>query len=247
MGETSRDLLDAQDIQTAWDILIQSMLSFGFDRLMYGMTRFRQGNSVGTLDDFLVLTNYCPDYTKSMFEDGGFLRGPMARWALSNIGSKSWSMIREKAAAGTLTAEETAQLDLNMRMGLKAGYSISFSGPSDRYAAAISLVAKADMSQDDVDVLWSENGDMIEFQCKLFNLKAMTLPHETARKLTKRQKEVLDWVGDGKSVADVAIVMGLTQATVEKHLRLARQSMNSETTAQAVLKHALQNQLFLSD
>jgi len=39
--------------------------------------------------------------------------------------------------------------------------------------------------------------------------------------------------------------MGLTPATVEKHLRLARDNLNVETTAQAVLKAALQNQMFV--
>ncbi|MFO7771946.1 MAG: LuxR family transcriptional regulator, partial [Roseovarius gahaiensis] len=33
--------------------------------------------------------------------------------------------------------------------------------------------------------------------------------------------------------------------TVEKHLRLARQALGVETTAQAVLKAALQNQMFV--
>jgi LuxR family transcriptional regulator len=39
--------------------------------------------------------------------------------------------------------------------------------------------------------------------------------------------------------------MDLTPATVEKHLRLARESLDVETTAQAVLKASFQNQIFL--
>jgi DNA-binding CsgD family transcriptional regulator len=39
--------------------------------------------------------------------------------------------------------------------------------------------------------------------------------------------------------------MGLTPATVEKHLRLARASLSVETSAQAVLKAALQNQMYV--
>ena len=78
------------------------------------------------------------------------------------------------------------------------------------------------------------------------HLKIMTLPYSApSRTLTKRQKEALEWVGDGKTTQDIALLMGLTQATVEKHLRLARESLNVETTAQAVLKAALQNQMFV--
>ena len=63
--------------------------------------------------------------------------------------------------------------------------------------------------------------------------------------LTKRQREVLEWIGAGKTTQDTAIILGLTPATVEKHLRLARESLNVDTTAQAVLKAAFLNQMFL--
>ena len=63
--------------------------------------------------------------------------------------------------------------------------------------------------------------------------------------LTNRQREVLEWVGDGKTTQDIATIMDLTPATVEKHLRLARESLDVETTAQAVLKASFQNQIFL--
>jgi LuxR family transcriptional regulator len=40
--------------------------------------------------------------------------------------------------------------------------------------------------------------------------------------------------------------MGLTSATAEKHLRFARKALNVDTTAQAVLKAALQNPMYAS-
>ena len=56
---------------------------------------------------------------------------------------------------------------------------------------------------------------------------------------------MLEWVGDGKTTQDIAILLGLTAATVEKHLRLAREALDVETTAQAVLKAAFYNQMFV--
>ena len=78
------------------------------------------------------------------------------------------------------------------------------------------------------------------------HLKLLNLPHANSRRpLTKRQREVLEWVGDGKTTADIATIMGLTPATVEKHLRLARESLDVDTTAQAVLKASFQNQIYV--
>ena len=78
----------------------------------------------------------------------------------------------------------------------------------------------------------------------VFHLKLLTLPH-ASRQLTSRQREVLQWVGDGKTMQDIAILIELTPATVEKHLRLAREALDVETTAQAVLKAAFYNEMFI--
>ena len=51
--------------------------------------------------------------------------------------------------------------------------------------------------------------------------------------------------GDGKTTQDIAFLLGLTAATVEKHLRLAREALDVDTTAQAVLKAAFYNQMFV--
>ena len=76
----------------------------------------------------------------------------------------------------------------------------------------------------------------------------MSLPHLTTsgKRLTNCQREALEWVSDGKTTQYIATLMGLTQATVEKHLRLARKVLGVETTAQAVIRAAFQNQIFLS-
>lgn len=46
---------------------------------------------------------------------------------------------------------------------------------------------------------------------------------------------------------DIAVLLELTPATIEKHLRLAREALDVETTAQAVLKAAFYNQMFVID
>ena len=78
-------------------------------------------------------------------------------------------------------------------------------------------------------------------------MKLHTLRYSGARPLTKRQSEVLQWVGDGKTIQDIAILLDLIPATVEKYLRLAREALDVDTTAQALLKAAFSNQTFILD
>ena len=112
----------------------------------------------------------------------------------------------------------------------------------------MSLCARKDLTQDDVDAIWAEHGDEIHLMNQVAHLKVMTLPYSPPKRhLTKRQREALQWVGDGKTTQDIALLMGLTAATVEKHLRLARETLSVETTAQAVMKAALLNQMYVVD
>jgi LuxR family transcriptional regulator len=127
-----------------------------------------------------------------------------------------------------------------------AGYTISFKSVSSRAKGAISLCGRADLSQDALDQIWAEQGDDIVLMNNLVHLKILTLPIPLQNQnLTPRQREALEWVGDGKTMQDIAQIMGLTQATIEKHLRLARETLNVETTAQAVAKAAFHNQMFV--
>ena len=97
-----------------------------------------------------------------------------------------------------------------------------------------------------MDLVWDQHGDDIQLINNIVHLKILSLPYTPPnRTLTRRQREALQWVGDGKTTQDIAQIMGLTQATIEKHLRLARDALNVETTAQAVLKAAFQNQMFV--
>jgi len=110
----------------------------------------------------------------------------------------------------------------------------------------MSLCARRGMTQDQADVVWDQHGADIHLMNEIAHLKIQSLPYVPPnRTLTKRQREALEWVGDGKTMQDIAVLMGLTTATVEKHLRLARESLSVETTAQAVLKAALHNQMFV--
>lgn len=134
----------------------------------------------------------------------------------------------------------------NKAHGITAGYTISFASLSPRRKGAVGLAAKPHLSQDDVDEIWDEFHQEIIALNNILHLKVLALPYGVRRRLTTRQREVLEWIGDGKSVQDTAILLGLTPATVEKHLRLARQALNVDTTARAVLKASLHNQMYFS-
>jgi len=238
---------NASSVEGLWRLHLDAMASFGFDRLLYGYTRYRSGRSLGDPQDWVVLTNLPAAYMRPYIEDGLYANGPMVRWALENDGACSWSWISKTAAEGGFSPAELKVLDFNRKLGVTSGYTISFRSVSQRAKGGIGLCARPGLSQDEVDELWTQHGPTITVMNNVFHLKLLTLPYSGARQLTQRQREVLQWVGDGKTAQDIALLMGLTAATVEKHLRLAREALDVETTAQAVLKAAFYNQMFTID
>lgn len=239
-------LANCKTLEELWSAHTERMADYGFDRLIYGFTRYRTETSLGDPEDFIILSNHPREYVERFVNGGLYAKAPMLRWALENEGAASWRQIFERFDIGSLTEEELKVVEFNLSMQVSAGYTISFKAITARSKGAISLAAKPGMHQEQVDEIWEEHGRDIHLMNNIAHLKILTLPYSPPnRGLTKRQREALEWVGDGKTTQDIALLMGLTSATVEKHLRLARESLAVETTAQAVLKAALHNQMFV--
>lgn len=248
MTRTFDELLRIAEAPTTaelWERLQQGLAAHGFDRVIYGATRLTR--DVGSVDaqDIVFLSNHPEDVTSGLLDFGFFMRTPMFRWLLENSGACSWSWAEAEAAAGRLTQDELRARDMARRAGMVAGYSISIPGGSPRDQAAFSLADTSGCDQAAVDARWQHCGQAVQALCQMMHLKMMSLPLPLRRRpLSPRQREALEWVAEGKTSQDVAAIMGVSAAMVEKHLRLAREALNVETTAHAVAKAVLSNHLF---
>ena len=158
-----------------------------------------------------------------------FRDAPLVRWAMRHCGARSWRTVMRDARAGHLTPAEQRVIDFNERHGVRAGYAISFPRSSPRSGYGIGL-GSTRLTQDEVDAIWRDHGDMLELLASTCHLKFISLPHGRAvERLTSRQREVLELVADGKTIQDVASIIGRSSATVEKHLRLARDVLDVDT------------------
>ncbi len=241
-------LTTAGSLEELWPEHVSRMAAYGFDRLIYGNTVYRSGSSLGDPDDFVILSNHGKEYLDGFLHSGLYHHAPMTKWALENVGAASWRLIAETATCGQMTEEQRKVIEFNRKMGVVAGYTISFPSSSSRRKGAMSLCARRGLSQDEVDAIWAEHGADILLMNNVAHLKILSLPYQPPKRaLTQRQRQALEWAGDGLTIQDIATVMGLKPATVEKHLRLARDVLAVETTTQAVLKAALHNQMYVMD
>ena len=238
-------IAQSSTIDETWEIATGHFSTLGFARANYGFTRFRHLKTIGDPDDALFLSTMNQAYARRYFESGLFSRSPVFRWAERNSGLRSWKWVHEAWTSGKLAPEEAEIVRQNDALGIRAGLTVSFPEASTRAKGALGLIADAGMSHDDVEEIVADRCDEICAIAHMMHLRIVQLPQLTrSRSLSPRQREALEWVADGKTTQDVALLMGVSPAMVEKHLRLARDALAVETTAQAVAKGALLNMIF---
>lgn len=238
-------IAEGTSVNEVWDVAARYFAGHGFGRCNYGFTRFHGARNVGDPDDAMVLTTCDPAYVQFYFRNGFFARTPAFRWAQANTGACTWAWVREAMLAGRLTPEEADTVRQNAAMGIVAGISISFPENSSRAKGAMGLIADPGLDAEAVERVFADKRDEFMAVANMMHLRMIQLPFPSRRRpLTERQREALEWVADGKTSQDVALLMEVSPAMVEKHLRLAREALSVDTTTQAVAKAAMMNLIF---
>jgi LuxR family transcriptional regulator, quorum-sensing system regulator SdiA len=67
----------AKDTEELWNLLLTGMDYYGFDRFLYGFSRFTTGTSVGDPSDFLILSNHKKDYLEGFVDTVHLMNAPM--------------------------------------------------------------------------------------------------------------------------------------------------------------------------
>lgn len=238
-------IAEASSVDEVWKLASGHLAQLGFKRMNYGYTRFLHNRSVGDPDDAIFLTTGDAEYERRYFLDGLWARTPVYRWAVANTGSCTWAWVKEAFEAGRLTPEEMEAVQINASMGVVAGITVSFPVTTTRSKGALGMIADPGITPAQVEAIWEKRKDEILSVAHMMHLKIIVLPQPAQRRcLTERQRQALEWVADGKTTQDVAILMQVSPAMVEKHLRLAREALAVETTTQAVAKASLLNMIF---
>lgn len=236
-------MITAPNIEAVWNLFTEAVSGFGFANILYGGTRFPERGIIGDVRDAMILHHGPREYADIYLGEELYLHSPTYDWAEHNRGFVSWpEAIRQHGRPPTHQQMRIAQL--NAQFGFMAGYVGSLNDIVPGMRGVIGLSPSGGLSQADADSLWSEVGNSIAILSNLMHLRVSTLPFTGLRRpLTTRQRETLEWYSQGKTTQDIATIMGLSIATIEKHLRMARDSLDAQTTAHAVKKAASLNLL----
>ena len=89
---------------------------------------------------------------------------------------------------------------------------------------------------------------MLHLVCLHAEMRAVELydrVHASFGQLTEREREVLRWIANGKSLVDVGDILTVSERTVREHLVHSRAKLNATTTTHAVAKAIKSRQIIL--
>lgn len=238
-------LLTCNDQDAIWNWCSDLFRSLGFAHVVYGYSPDSRGPELGSPEDYLVMSTIAEPVIEALVRRGYFWQSMTFRWALKNTGIAKWS--RSRAECGLPEDFEATPEALMFfdRHDLRTGCCIGAFSERARGRAVFALIGPPDINQASIDALIDAHHDLIFTVVAVMHQCLSNLPLRIERRsLTPRQREVLEWVAHGKTAADIAVIMGISAPTVEKHLRLARETLGVDTTAHAVIKAAYLNQVF---
>jgi LuxR family transcriptional regulator len=252
-------LLSCRSLTEIWKMYLEILAVFDFNHIIYATTNLGKSGLSESLKDGLVLSNHHPTLIKEMVDNKCFDND--TRWYSKNkINVMPWEedlgpneidyskYLFFPTIKKPMSMCERNAIKNYQKFNLNAGYTIFFKHSSGTGSSGFSLCSK--LSQSETNRQWKKNEKTIMTLSKLFDLHLRQLPYvhfsllPIRRKLTKRQREALHWISNGKSIVETSIIMNLSVPTIDKHLRLARENLDAKTTIEAVVKAQTNAQLY---
>lgn len=234
-------MVAAESGDDVWRIFSAAIAKCGFPYCFY-IARFPPNSSGSMIHENIEVFGNPPEPIMEQLVAGRFSgESAVAKWVHDNVGNIALHQLAE-------TPETDPIALLLSKYGFSTGQLLSLRDRMLHNRGALLLCPPPGTSVKQHETIWRTHHRDVRGLSWIMHLRMAAMPRRTpCAPLTKRQREVLQWTVSGKTIADVAMILGLTGATVEKHLRLARENLGVGTTAQAILKAHLTHQLFPRD
>lgn len=248
MRQNLEKLLHANSADDLWQAFAAVMQDMGYPHVCYTARRFADMPRMWLAEDLEWRSTYPDSFLTDLRHDDLLTASPWSTWSREQTGARSASWIETEEAAPYLTTQARQMIATCQRHGVWHGHVVSLLGVSIRVTGTVVMNTGRGTDQAHADQLWQKVGNDVISLSQVMHLRINALPRtQGAGVLTARQREVVEWAAYGKTVAEIARILGVTSTTIEKHLRLAREQLGVGTTAQAILKAHVKNQIFIED
>lgn len=202
----------------------------GFEYAAYGALTYRPPSTAEARPP-AVLLNYPTDWQAHYFQQQYQEIDPVV--TLTPLLAKPFSW-QQLLAGGQLNAKQRQLFAEAAASGLRHGLSVPLHGPWGRVA----VVSFASPHGDGLSAADLRHFYLLahQFHAVMEDLGATAIPPEATAVLSTRERDCLSWTAQGKSSWDISVILGISQNTVNFHLKNALRKLRANSRMVAALK-----------
>lgn len=225
-----------------WQALQDVLLTYGFDRLLYGKKMRAERANLHNHSNTLLLSSYGHELDKLFLESRLYMNSPTVIWAMTHYGAISWATTTQRKEQGDLSAVEDDVRLITRDLGLTAGLTYSIPSHTEEFRSSLGLAHQG--TQADADAVWAEHQADLEAIICVFDISIqhyVNVPE--GQHLDPRTLTFMELLAEGRSQSEIAELEGCHFRTVDSRLAKARAILGAANTLEAVLLAKIQGQL----
>ncbi len=218
-------------------LLEETASAMGYDRYAYGTLVGYDREASSDLPAPAVALNYPAGWTEHYFEQGYQDIDPVIQYSPEISRPFLWSDLAGRVG---LTAGQRRFLDEAQEAGICDGITVPLHGPHGRVAvmcfASSKLNSRRDLQMGYLKAIAAQ------FEMVHESLAARPLPGNVL-KLSQRELDCLSWTALGKSSWDISMILGISENTVNYHIKNTMKKFGTNSRIVAVVKAIRLNML----
>jgi DNA-binding CsgD family transcriptional regulator len=219
----------ASSIDELFSVYLKAVGRHGLDRALFAL--ITDHSDIGKPAGIGVIHNFPQDWMAHYFEQGYDRIDPVPIYGASQFGAYKWDEVPQRM---DLTKTQQRCLNLGIEAGLNHGVATFLRGIRNQ-VAGVSLASseKKDAFDGKIDLITAYSN---HFYAKYRLMHEIRDPEPVNLFLTPQEKEILEWVAEGKKDFEVGEIMMISEATVNFHMRNIMKKTNSHNRVTAVVK-----------
>ncbi len=226
-------MMRAKDENGLFDAFNALAIRLGFDRVLY--TLITDHPSAGLKRNLNVRGTFDPDWLDHYARRRYLRTDPVVRRLFATRQPFPWSVAFD--VAGNDSADVQRILIESREIGgMRDGISVPLHGPNFELAAIAVGITDPTFKIDRMS-FGALLAGAVQFHTAFCLLSAASEPEPLARHgLTEREKEILLWSAEGKSVYEISVILNTSEDNIKYHLKKVYRRLDVADRMQAVLK-----------
>ncbi|MDF2813362.1 MAG: transcriptional regulator, LuxR family [Microvirga sp.] len=180
------------------------------------------------IDPHVLINGWSLEWFERCNSKNYYKNDPVARHCFETVRPFSWDELPEHLL-GTRDARLIMQEALEF--GLADGLSVPLHGLFGFQAIVTMAGRHVELSADERHLV-----HLASIYAHGAAQKVTRRDRDAARTLTVRERDVIRWIADGKTLWEVSQILGISEAAATAHMARIRLKLDSKTTAQAVVE-----------